>query len=86
MATSFFGSLRRAWRKQAPKCCAPQLPRQFGEGEPIVFACDIVPKTPVLFLKRSTKGLRRRGSLLLLFSLVCVAFPRSDYYTLSDSS
>ena len=37
----------------APECCAPQLPRQFGEGEHGVFACDIVPKTLELFLKRS---------------------------------
>src|SRR5215470_8716338 len=43
---------------RATKCCAPQLPRQFGEGEPDVSACDIVPKTPVLFLKRSTKRTR----------------------------
>src|SRR5215470_13794090 len=38
-----------------PKCCAPQLPRQFGEVELVVFACDIVLETLVLFLKRSTK-------------------------------
>jgi len=33
------------------KCCAPQLPRQVGEVKPVVFACDIVPKTLTLFLK-----------------------------------
>ena len=42
------------------KCCAPVLrtasyPRQFGEGEHVVFAGDIVPKTAALFLKQSTK-------------------------------
>ena len=39
-----------------PKCCAPQLPRQFGEGEHVVFAGGIVSKTLALFLKQSTKG------------------------------
>ena len=43
------------------KCYAPQLPRQFGEGEHIVFAGDIVPKTLELFLKQSTKpGIRAK--------------------------
>src|SRR5262252_7864733 len=40
---------------EMPKCCAPQLPRQFGEVEPVVCARDIVPKTLALCLKRSTK-------------------------------
>jgi hypothetical protein len=40
------------------KCCAPQLPRQFGEGESVVFAGDMVSKTLTLFLKRSTKALQ----------------------------
>jgi hypothetical protein len=39
------------------KCCAPQLPRQFGEGDHGVFAGGIVPKTLTLFLKQSTKPL-----------------------------
>ena len=29
-------------------------PRQFGEGEQVVFAGDIVPKTLALFLKQNT--------------------------------
>jgi len=37
------------------KCCAPQIPRQFGAGKHVVFTGDIVPKTLTLFLKRSTK-------------------------------
>ena len=37
------------------KCCALQLPRQFGEGEHVVFAGNMVPKTLASFLKRSTK-------------------------------
>ena len=41
--------------RQEAKCCAPQLPRQFGEGESVVFTSDMVPKTRTLFLKRSTK-------------------------------
>ena len=45
------------------KCCAPVLrtanyPRQFGEGEYVVFAGGIVPETLTLFLKRSTKSCR----------------------------
>src|SRR5215813_9361084 len=43
--------------RRRPKCGAPPSPRQFGEGEPVVFARDIVPKTLALFLKRSTKSL-----------------------------
>jgi hypothetical protein len=39
-----------------PKCCAPQLPRQFGAGKQVVFADDIASKTLTLFLKRSTKA------------------------------
>jgi hypothetical protein len=38
------------------QCCAPQLPRQFGEGESVVFAGDMVSKTLTLCLKRSTKA------------------------------
>src|SRR5262245_12025300 len=45
----------RSYPYAFPKCCALQLPRQFGEVEPVVFARDIVPKTLALFLKRSTK-------------------------------
>src|SRR5688572_7423250 len=33
------------------KCCAPQLPCQFGEGEHGVFASDRVLKTLTLLLK-----------------------------------
>ena len=55
-----------AWSRYArqfpipPKCCAPVLrtasyPCQFGEGEHVVFAGNIVPKTLALFLQRSTK-------------------------------
>src|SRR5215471_20733413 len=39
-----------------PKCCAPQLPRQFGEVELVVFARDVVSKTLTLFLQQSTKA------------------------------
>jgi len=57
------------------KCCAPQLPRQFGEGEHVVFAGGIVPKTLALFLKQSTKvrdlvvnePRMREGNLLLAY-------------------
>ena len=57
-----------------PKCCAPQLPRQFGEGEHGVFAGDTVPKTLALWLKQSTKGVAehlkvKRGLDLVLACL-----------------
>ena len=45
------------WQAATPKCCAPQLPRQFGEGESVVFTSDMVPKTRTLFLKQSPKSL-----------------------------
>jgi len=51
LPVAILGDIGRA----PPKCCAPQLPRQFGEGEHVVFAGDIVPKTLELFLQQSTK-------------------------------
>jgi hypothetical protein len=38
------------------------LPRQFGEGEHVVFAGGIVPKTLALFLQQSTKGKIQEGA------------------------
>jgi len=46
---------RYVFTAHGTKCCAPQLPRQFGEGEHGVFAGGIVLKTLTLFLKQSTK-------------------------------
>ena len=48
------------------KCCAPQLPRQFGEGESVVFASDMVPKTRTLLLQWSTKITRHMAAMALL--------------------
>ena len=48
---------RRHQTRLRAKCCARQLPRQFGEGEHGVFAGDVVPKTMALFLKRSAKAI-----------------------------
>src|SRR5262249_34978737 len=51
------------------KCCAPQLPRQFGEGEHVVFAYAIVSQTLERFLKRSAQSaaseVRRKASTVL---------------------
>src|SRR5215510_14126874 len=55
------------------KCCAPPLPRQFGEVEPVVFARDIVPKTLVLFLKRSSKKACMRRMMKAGLGLAVVA-------------
>jgi hypothetical protein len=39
-----------------------QLPRQFGEEEPVVFVGDMAPETLQVFLQWSTKyGVRRIG-------------------------
>ena len=61
-----------------PKCCAPQLPRQFGEGEHIVFAGDIVLKTLGLFLQQSTKDAESGGvsrQVPAVYRLVSVVNP-----------
>jgi hypothetical protein len=54
-----------------PQCCAPQLPRQFGEGEHIVFAGDTVPKTLALFLQQSTKPQYFMGVGASTWDVVC---------------
>jgi hypothetical protein len=66
------------------KCCAPQLPRQFGEGEHVVFAGNIIPKTLALCLKRSTKCRRRcrnqrNASSSSLGSLLSAMYPPLGY-------
>ena len=45
-----------------------------------------VTELPLRWKFPKAKGRRRWEILLLLFSIVYVAFPRSDYHALSDSS
>ena|SRR5258706_16023324 len=62
------------WSPLPAKCCAPPLSRQFGEGQHVVSACAIAPKTLTLCLQRSTKrhGHSRAAGFTLLEVLVAV--------------